>query len=97
MDTFLLTAYDYPDAIDRRLAVREQHVELINKLRNNGEAIIGAALLDDSGKMIGSTLILKLSKSKLDKYLQEEPYITNQVWEKISIQQCRIGPSFENL
>ena len=56
---FLITAYDGHDgeAIIRRNAVREQHLQGIKKLIAEGKALYGAAILDDDNKMIGSILM----------------------------------------
>lgn len=93
---FLLLAYDHKDegAYDRRMQVRSQHIALIDDLREHGQAIVGAAILDEQEKMVGSTIFFSLSKAELEEYLDKEPYVTNNVWDKIIIQECKIGPSF---
>ena len=55
---FVVTAFDYTDAdaLDRRLAHREQHLAGVRKLITEGRFLSGGAILDDAGKMIGSTL-----------------------------------------
>jgi uncharacterized protein YciI len=94
---FLITAYDYTDdkAIERRLAARPAHVELIEKLHSEGKLLMGAAILDDSGKMIGSSLVGEFSdRNELDSWLDVEPYVTNRVWEKIEVRPCSVGKVF---
>lgn len=95
---FLLLASDHVDAgaYDRRMSARADHIAFIDQLRDSKQAIVGAALLDETGKMIGSTLFLNMTQEELDSYLRDEPYITNRVWDKIEVKECRIGPSFEN-
>lgn len=93
---FLFIAYDYPDAFERRLACRQAHVDMIDKLKANNKILVGAALLDDNQKMHGSILMLNMDKAELENYLAEEPYITNRVWEKWEIKACMLGPSFQN-
>ena len=85
---FLLIAYDGTDeeALERRMKVRENHLEKIAGLKKNGEFLFGGAILDDSGKMIGSMIVYDFPDRKsLDAMLKEEPYITGEVWEKIEI------------
>ena len=97
---FLLIAYDGTDdkALDRRMAVRHEHVERNDELRDEGNLLFGAAILDDYGKMIGSTLVYDFEKrSDLDQWLEKEPYVTGKVWERIDIVPCRVGPSFAHL
>lgn len=92
---FVIIAYDYKDALKRRLAVRDQHIALGDKMRAAGTFLYGVAMLSDNGMMKGSIEILELSsRNELDRYLEIEPYVINNVWEKIEIIPCRVGPSF---
>jgi uncharacterized protein len=97
---FVVSGYDGHDAEApaRRLAARPAHIELGNKLRDNGRHLYGAAILDDAGNMIGSILIVDFpNRSELDQWLTVEPYITGRVWETVDVRPCRVGPSFQNL
>jgi uncharacterized protein len=97
---FMLLAYDGADeaALARRLAVREQHIALGDKLVAEGKMLYGTAILDESGKMIGSMLIVEYdSRAELDEWLETEPYMTGNVWHDIQIQPVRVGPSFAGL
>ncbi|MDN4634762.1 hypothetical protein QCD71_24975, partial [Sphingomonas sp. PsM26] len=68
-----------------------------NELIKNKQMIFGAAILDEHGKMIGSSCIYDFpSKSNLDNMLKNEPYIVGKVWDKIEIVFCKVGPSFES-
>jgi hypothetical protein len=94
---FLVLAYDGidSDALDRRMAARPAHVALGDKLRDEGKLHFATAILDDSGKMIGSMLVAEFEdRAGLDQWLEVEPYVTGKVWEKIEIRPCRVGPSF---
>jgi hypothetical protein len=89
---FILTGYDGTDAgaLDRRMAVRGEHLEKIDILKLTGEFIFGGAILDDDGKMIGSVIVYELpDREALDKKLENEPYFTKGVWEKIEIHPFR--------
>ncbi len=97
---FLITGYDGTDekALERRLAVREAHLALGDKMRDAGKMLYGAAILDEHGKMTGSVLICEFkSREELDAWLKEEPYVTGDVWRKIDVQNCKVGPSFLGL
>jgi uncharacterized protein len=97
---FMLLAYDGTDtgAPARRLAVREQHIALGDKLVAEGKMLYGTAILDENGNMIGSMLIVEYdSRTELDKWLEIEPYITGDVWRDIQIRPVRVGPSFVGL
>jgi uncharacterized protein len=91
---FILTGYDGTDsgALERRMKVRENHLEKIADLKKSGNFICGGAILDDSGKMIGSMIVYEFPDRKaLDAYLKEEPYIYGKVWEKIDIHPFRLA------
>lgn len=96
-EQFVLIAYDAPDALERRMASREAHIQYIDKLRLEGKALLGAAQLDENNKMNGSIIFFNMSKTDLDEYMKTEPYIINKVWDKIEIKTCKIGPSFSSL
>jgi uncharacterized protein len=34
------------------------------------------------------------SRAALDKWLQQEPFAAGQVWAKVDVTPCRIGPMF---
>lgn len=94
---FLILANDATDdgALERRMAARDAHIKLISAYKAKGHMLIGAARLNDEGKMIGSVLIVDFpSREGVDKWLAEEPYVTNKVWDDITIEPCAIGPSF---
>ena len=93
---FVVIAYDYKDGgLDRRLTARKEHVELGDQMKANGNYLMGVALLDDNGDMIGSVMILDYpSKKELDEWLKIEPYVINKVGEKIEVILCKVGPSF---
>ena len=94
---FLILAYDATDAdaLNRRMAVRAAHMEMIERYKAGGHMHIGAAILDDADKMIGSTIIAEFpSRAELDAWLAEDPYVTGKVWERIEVKPCRIAPTF---
>ncbi|MRR36205.1 hypothetical protein EG829_16320, partial [bacterium] len=93
----LLIAYDGTDkdAPARRLAARPRHLESIEKLKTEGRALYGAALIDGSGGMIGSVVIYDFeSREAFDDYLRGEPYITENVWQRVEVSPCRVPPVF---
>jgi len=48
-------------------------------------------LLDDEGKMKGSALIMDFeSRKELDDYIANEPYVVENVWEKIEIEPINV-------
>jgi uncharacterized protein YciI len=90
----MLLAFDGTDAeaLDRRLSVREDHLNKIGLLKRKGEFICGGAILDDDGKMTGSMIIYDYpDRQSLEASLQHEPYYTEGVWKKIEIRPFRLA------
>lgn len=91
---FILIAYDGndADAINRRMGCRAEHLEKMEGVKKNGKFLCGGAILDESGKMIGSMILYEVAdRMELDRLLQDEPYISNKVWEKIEIRPFKMA------
>jgi len=82
---FLIKAYDGQNKLEKRMAVRSRHLENMKAVK--GKILCAGGLLDDEGKMKGSVLIMDFdSKALLEEYLNSEPYVCEQVWEKIEVE-----------
>ncbi|WP_421827357.1 YciI family protein [Larkinella sp.] len=89
---YVIHAYDYTDdqAMNRRLAVRPNHFDGARQLKADGHFVLGGALLDPDGKMIGSMMLLDFdTEDQLNDWLQNEVYISGKVWERIDIKPFR--------
>ena len=94
MNQYLITAYDFTDteALNRRMAVRPLHLDGARQLRENGNFVIGGAMLNEEGKMIGSVMVLQFnSEEELNAWKQNEPYITQHVWETVDVKPFRVA------
>jgi uncharacterized protein YciI len=94
---FIITGHDGSDnkALERRMSVREEHMRGVAEMVKQKKLLYAAAMLDDAGAMIGSTMIVDFeSRDALDQYLQTEPYVTGKVWQKIDVKPCKIPPVF---
>ena len=77
---YLIIAYDKENALERRLETREAHVAGARKLMAEGKIINAAALIEDD-VMVGSTLYIDFeTDEELDEWLENEPYVKNNVW-----------------
>ena len=95
---YLVIAYDGTDdkALERRLAVRENHLALVEEMRATGNVLFAAVILDDDERMIGSALICEFAfRQELEEWLEKEPYVLGKVWEKIEIKPCKVAPMFQ--
>ncbi|MEO0043292.1 MAG: hypothetical protein RL329_2740 [Bacteroidota bacterium] len=95
MQKYSIYAKDGTDegALDRRLAARQSHFDGIQILKDQGNFVLGGALVDDAGKMIGSTIILQFeTPADLQKWLDHEPYNTQGVWQSVEILRFGVPP-----
>ena len=94
MQEYIIIAFDHTDedAINRRMAVRPTHFDKVTSLKKSGNFIIGGAILDASGKMIGSNMIVRFeNEAALQDYLKSEPYVTGKVWKKINTYPMKVA------
>lgn len=90
---FIIHALDYTDeqAFDRRMAVRPDHLANVGKEREAGHVICAGGITNESGKLIGSLLVMEYEDRKgLKGYLASEPYVAGKVWENIQIETCNV-------
>ncbi|HEY9533518.1 MAG TPA: YciI family protein [Mucilaginibacter sp.] len=94
MNQYLITAYDYTDegAFDRRMGVRPHHLDGARDLKAKGNYVIGGAMINEEGKMIGSVMILQFkNEEELEAWKQGEPYITQKIWESVDIKPFKVA------
>ena len=94
---FIIIARDHTDqeALNRRLAVRDQHLADSEKLHQENKALFGVAMLDENQNMNGSVYIMDFEdRTALDNWLKTEPYVKNNVWDNIEVIPGKVGASF---
>ena len=85
---FLVIAKDGtdPDAPGRRQQVREAHLEGARALAADGTLVLGGALLDDAGGMIGSALVVEAEDAAAAQALLEaDVYHRGGVWRSYEV------------
>jgi uncharacterized protein len=95
---WLIIARDGRDehASERRLAARPAHLENAAKLQAAGHLLVGGALVDDGGRMIGSAAVAQFAtRDELDRWLQTDPYVTGGVWRDIEVLPYRVAPHYD--
>ncbi len=86
---YVIIAHDGKGMLEKRLAVRQRHLENIARIK--GKVICAGGILDEEGKMAGSVMILDFdSKELLDEYLKSEPYIQEHVWETVEVERMNV-------
>lgn len=97
---FIVLGYDGTDegAPSRRLAARPAHLKRGEEAVSQGHQVLGAAILDDDGRMRGSLLVMNFpSRALLDSWLEKEPYVQEGVWQQVEVHACAISPHFAHL
>jgi uncharacterized protein len=78
------------EAKDRRAKARPAHLEGIAPYVERGKVLVGGAILDELGDMVGSVLLVDFAnRSELDAWLEADPYVTQGVWQEIEVQDFR--------
>ena len=92
--TFLIHAFDHTDAdaINRRLAAREEHLSGARKMHTDGQILLAGAMLNNDNGMIGSVVIVEMdSLEEVENWLRDEVYLKNNVWDKVSIYPLKLA------
>jgi len=84
------------DAPARRRAARTAHLENAARLQANGHLLVGGALTDEAGDMIGSAAVAQFAtRAELDRWLKTDPYVTGGVWQDIEVLPYRVAPHYD--
>jgi hypothetical protein len=91
---FIVIARDGTDeqALERRLKAREAHLANVGNLKEPEKMLMGGAMLDDSGKMIGSVMVFDFpDRARLETWLKNDPYSTGGVWKSMEVKSFRVA------
>ncbi|KAI9283933.1 hypothetical protein BC943DRAFT_326671 [Umbelopsis sp. AD052] len=96
---FLVHDQTDEDALSRRLAVRQKHLEVALPDKRSGYIVTGGAILDshDSKNMIGSSMVIEgNSEKEIWERLQNDIYCTGNVWDMRTAQLIPIVDGFKD-
>ncbi|OTG84046.1 YciI family protein [Acinetobacter sp. ANC 4648] len=90
MPLFIITCTDYAGTVEKRLAVRPQHIARLEQLDAEGRVIVAGAMPKDredpQAGFYGSTMILDFeSREALDIWLQAEPFLKEGIYAHIDV------------
>ncbi|KAI9259562.1 hypothetical protein BDA99DRAFT_513550 [Phascolomyces articulosus] len=96
---FLVVIQDFKDegALERRMAVRDQHIAMA-KASYPDYIACGGAIFDshETRKMVGSAMICQAeSEEELREKIAKDPYVVGKVWEKWDIYPYRNAVGLE--
>lgn len=93
---FIVLGYDGTDenALERRLKVREAHLNMASEMHKAGKWLYAAAILDENQKMCGSMIVCQFDTEEALKkeWLEKEPYVLGDVWRTIEIKPAAVAP-----
>lgn len=88
---FFITAYDGKDRLEKRMSIRQRHLENVARVREKGSVLCAGGILDNEGRIIGSMLVMDFADRKLlDEYLETEPYLVEGVWEDVRVENMNV-------
>lgn len=97
---FVVVAYDGRDeaALDRRMAVREAHLNLAKEMLESGKWLYACGILDDDERLVGSMIVCEFaSRDELEQqWLNKEPYVTGNVWQTTQIHRALVPAILTN-
>lgn len=94
MNQYVIIAKDARDteALERRLATRSAHLRGASVLKKENHFLIGGAMLNEEGEMMGSVMIVQFENDDAFKaWYAQEPYIVNEVWKDIEIYPFKVA------
>jgi uncharacterized protein YciI len=93
---YIIKAHDFPDALPRRMEVREKHLEALSGYKADGKVLYAAAMLNEREELAGSMLVVDMTLEDIQSMLLVEPYILHRVWDKdrLEIIPCKPAPGF---
>lgn len=89
---FLVVARDGTDegALERRQQIRPAHLAGIGPLVENGNVLVGGAILSEAGEMVGSMLLVEFpGRDEVDAWIARDPYVTDGVWQEVEVHPFR--------
>ena len=90
MPYFVLTCTDHEGSLEKRLAIRPQHVERLQQLDDARRLIAAGAHPKDPNDpqagFLGSTIIVEFdSREALDAWILDEPFLKHGIYASIEI------------
>ena len=87
---FALVALDRPNSVERRMAIRPEHLEHLEAL---GEALVLAGpFLNDRDEGVGSIVVIEApSLEAAQEMFNRDPFVRENLFDQVTIKQWRLG------
>ncbi len=85
---FVITAFDRPGALDKRLEVRPRHLDYLNSRIAQIKA--GGAMLNQNDEPMGSMLIIEAEdQAAAEAFAAADPFAKEGVFERVEVRPWR--------
>jgi uncharacterized protein len=89
MGLFVLMGVDHPGALERRMAVREQHLAYVRE--HLAMVKIAGPLLDDAGEMAGSMFVIEApDRAAVEAFSAGDPYRVAGVFARVELHPWKV-------
>lgn len=89
----VVIAEDGEDAVARRMAVRDPHMQRVRGFAEDGTLACGGALLGPKGEMVGSIAITRHpTEEAAREFWAADPYVQHGVWQEMRFFPTRFAP-----
>lgn len=76
----------------RRLNIRQYHINMLKELKHKGNYIKGSAIPDHEARMVGTVMLIRFeTEEELQVWQLSEPYLTQKVWETVDIKPFKVA------
>lgn len=87
---YALVAYDKPNGVGHRMAVRPEHLKHLESLGDR--LVLAGPFLDDRGDMIGSFMVIDAeSQADAEASFARDPFVAQGVFDSITIKPFRLS------
>lgn len=91
MPLYILSCFDKPGGLERRMAAREDHLTWVRDPARAAMVKLAGPFLDDAGQMIGSMFILEApDRAAVEAFTQADPYTAAGLFASVEIRPWRV-------
>jgi len=87
---FALVALDAPNSVERRLAIRPEHLKYLESLGD--KLVLAGPFLDDKDQGVGSIVVIEAaSLDEARATFGRDPYARENLFDQVTIKPWRLG------
>ena len=87
---FALVALDRPNSVERRMAIRPEHLKHLHALRD--KLILAGPFLNEKEEGVGSIVVIEAaSLDEAREMFNRDPFVRENLFDQITIKPWRLG------